>query len=67
MDILSILIASIVTSILWIIRLHQVEKIKEDWKQLAIKGVQASIDLWALYKKQEGTDKFLDISKEDTE
>lgn len=67
MDILNILIASIVTSIFWIIRLHQVEKLKEDWKQLAIKWGQASIDLLALYKKQEGTDKLLDISMEDTE
>ena len=66
MDILNILIALTATSMLWIIsltiRLHQIKKLKEDWKQLAIKGVAATLDLMELLKKNG-----VDISREDTE
>jgi len=51
LNILTALTASIVTCIFWIIRLHQVEKLKEDWKQLAFKSVQAAIDSMELLKK----------------
>ena len=57
MDILNILIALLAASIFCIIsltiRLHQIEKLKEDWKQLAFKGVAATLDLMELLKKKE--------------